>query len=359
MANENRLVFLDALRGLAIALVMMFHAYVRWPELVSFGKQFWNNRFFPNGWVGVQLFFLISGFVILMTLDRCSSFRDFILRRWLRLFPAMLLCSLIVFFSAPLFPERPLGTPVLRDLLPGLTFVEPSWWRAIIGAPQGVIEGAFWSIFVEVKFYVIFGLLYFRLGGSAAIAVLFGLYLLAPAIILAGRLPVLQDTDLSVARAIVGGASFEFFGWFAAGALFYRYFHERRPALFAAATACALIAAVLPGFTSNVSLPATVAIALFFAASVAIRPLQRVLANPVLLTLGFASYPLYLIHENTMVAMIVKLGHAAPGIPAVALPLLPMAVLVAIAWVIARYLEPAMRERLKPWYGKAREALLA
>lgn len=48
-------------------------------------------------------FFLISGFVITMSLEKCIDFGDFIFRRWLRLFPAMLIASILILITAPFF----------------------------------------------------------------------------------------------------------------------------------------------------------------------------------------------------------------------------------------------------------------
>src|SRR3982750_4409760 len=116
---RSRLQFLDGLRGVAISLVVLFHAFARWPDLV--GTRDATSSLFVEGRLGVQLFFLISGYVIFMSLERTSGVLDFLWRRWLRLFPAMLAVSVLVFVTAPLF-NRPAGQPVLRDLLPGLTF---------------------------------------------------------------------------------------------------------------------------------------------------------------------------------------------------------------------------------------------
>jgi peptidoglycan/LPS O-acetylase OafA/YrhL len=110
----------------AILLVFFFHAFVRWPDLVPYGHAYSN--IFQYGLFGVRLFFMISGFVILLTLEKRTGFVDFMLRRWLRLFPAMLIASIVLFATAPLFPERPGGMPTLRDLIPGLTLIDPVVW---------------------------------------------------------------------------------------------------------------------------------------------------------------------------------------------------------------------------------------
>ncbi len=159
-SGANRIEFLDGLRGLAVLLVILFHSYARWPELVPYGSTFSDIMLFSYGWLGVQLFFLISGFVIFMTLDRCTNLSEFFARRWLRLFPAMLICSLFIWYTAPLFPERPAGLPTIDQLIPGLTFVDPQWLQRF-GIHAKPIEGAFWSLFIEAQFYVVAGASYF------------------------------------------------------------------------------------------------------------------------------------------------------------------------------------------------------
>src|SRR3990172_280603 len=99
----KRIKYLDGFRGLAIILVILYHSFARWPEIVPYGDQFSNFFLFHSGWIGVQLFFLISGFVILMTLDKSIGFKNFITKRWLRLFPAILIATILIYFSASFF----------------------------------------------------------------------------------------------------------------------------------------------------------------------------------------------------------------------------------------------------------------
>ena len=77
----NRIQFLDGLRGIAILLVICFHSYTRWPKFVPYGHQFSDFYLFKYGYLGVQLFFLISGFVILMLLEKNKTFIQFIYKR--------------------------------------------------------------------------------------------------------------------------------------------------------------------------------------------------------------------------------------------------------------------------------------
>jgi peptidoglycan/LPS O-acetylase OafA/YrhL len=344
--GENRIGFLDGLRGIAIAWVMLFHAYVRWPEVVPYGNRYSGVPAVAYGWLGVELFFLISGFVILMTLEKSAGFRDFMTRRWLRLFPAMLVCSLLVFATAPLFPERPAGSPILRDLLPGLTFIDQTWWNLLLPTPQGVLEGAFWSLFVEMKFYLLAGFLFFTVGRARTIGALFALYALER-LVTRGVAPD-PASSMHWLALLLNLASAKYFGWFAAGALYYRYFRTGSLRLAVLAVLAALASALgQDGYQWHPELMALSVVAIFSAAMFV--PLARtLLAHPLRLFLGFVSYPLYLIHENMMVASIAKVGAFAPGLPPALMPVLPMLLVISLAWLVARFAEPRLRELLRP-----------
>jgi peptidoglycan/LPS O-acetylase OafA/YrhL len=351
-ADHHRLTFLDGLRGLAILAVILYHSYVRWPAMMPYGDKYAQVPLFSYGWLGVELFFLISGFVIFMTLEKSLNFRDFISRRWLRLFPAMLICSLAVFASASLFPERPRGVVAMRDMLPGLTFIEPSWWEVFLHSPQGLIEGAFWSLFVEVKFYFVAGLLYFFIGGRKMIVALFLLFFSATAI---GKLQHLfPAAGLRLPDLIMENSSAAQFGWFAAGALYYRYFHERKTSLLGAAILVALAAAIVTGGLKTQQTIAAVMVVAIFTAAVSISLIQSILSSKSLIFLGFISYPLYLLHENMLVAMIIKIGRATPWMPSILMPLLPIGIVIGASSLVAVYIEPWVREKLRPVYRKLR-----
>lgn len=358
--DRSRIEHLDGLRGIAILLVVLFHAYARWPALVPYGGEFKDVAVAKYGWLGVELFFMISGFVIYMTLEKCDSFRSFALKRWLRLFPAMLLVSLLIFASAALFPERPAGRPVLSDLVPGLLLVEPSWIAALVHHRQGVLEGSYWSLFVEVKFYVLFGALYFACSRRIAKLGLLAAFLASIAAAEASRhlanVPWLHVAD----RIINDELSFTYAGWFLVGVLTYEL--RRGPSAWGLCVTLGTgVLAALYGAIDHphdlTSLVGLVLVALFVGASHS-SGLRRLLSTRALLFIGFISYPLYLLHENFMVATLVKLGKAAPQVPGVLLPIVPFAMACAIAFVIARYLEPALRRLLLASIGRLRRTPL-
>jgi peptidoglycan/LPS O-acetylase OafA/YrhL len=339
-SGEQRIASLDGLRGIAITGVVLYHAYVHWAAVVPWGNAFSGKPWFAYGGLGVQLFFMISGFVIALTLRRCSSMREFILRRWLRLFPAMAIVSLLVFCTAWIFPERPLGQPSLRDLLPGLLFIEAEWLEWLPGGQKvRLLEGTFWSLFVEVKFYLIAGASYFLWGRRGMVVALVCLFVTA---------------NVSAAVPWLGGLSYvctlasaSYFGWFASGALFHSHSlsGDRRELLAAIFVGVAAAASqpsrmMYPGIFSSM-------VVLVFTSTMLSAKVRRVVSVRVLLWIGFISYPLYLVHENLVIIGILRLAKVAPSMPPILLPLLPIAAVCALAWLVAAWLEPAMRAWLR------------
>jgi peptidoglycan/LPS O-acetylase OafA/YrhL len=362
-ASKSRIDFIDGLRGVAILAVIFYHAFVRWPDLYVYGNKFVGNPVLDTGIAGVNLFFIVSGFVILMTLRKCDGFFDFIARRWYRLFPAMFLCSVLVLLTSGLFPERPRGAIDFWDLLPGLTFVGDGagvhyLWDPLtnlFGVHVSSIEAAFWSLYVEVRFYIIFGLAYFFLSERAGIGLVFFVWLL-------GQLSSFSENHLnshfgpwdigrhifSATHEILSATGIEWitgfldsaaYGFFATGALFFLFHVARNPQVFWLAVATGLLSSVSLSSVINADLVLTLLFILAMSSSL----LRNVLGSKALLIVGFVSYPLYLLHENMMVAMIVKIGRAFPEMPAILIPLLPICVVFSLAWVIAEYAEPATK----------------
>jgi peptidoglycan/LPS O-acetylase OafA/YrhL len=70
------------------------------------------------------------------------------------------------------------------------------------------------------------------------------------------------------------------------------------------------------------------------------------LSRQILLLLGFVSYPLYLTHENFMIAIIIKLNRVFTVIPSPLLPLLTVIALTTMAYIIANFLETPLRKML-------------
>ncbi len=143
---------LDTLRGVAIVLVL-FHNLSIFASSGTLSEKLWN-AFVESGWIGVQLFFVLSGFLITGILlddrDKPRGIRVFYIRRFLRIFP-LYYAVLIVYFIVlpPFFPvlQRPLSETVWYWLYLS------NWSWLFYGVLPGV--GHLWSLAVEEQFYIV------------------------------------------------------------------------------------------------------------------------------------------------------------------------------------------------------------
>jgi peptidoglycan/LPS O-acetylase OafA/YrhL len=152
--SKNRIAYLDGLRGVAILSVVAFHFYAG-PDspvagfiLVKYGK------------LGVMLFFAISGFVISQSLHNSGSPKIFAIKRFARLFPAMLLCASLTFAFSFVSPQTYYSS--INNFLPSLTFIEPRVFNAIFQVDSFQwMDPSYWTMFTEMRFYAIAAILYF------------------------------------------------------------------------------------------------------------------------------------------------------------------------------------------------------
>jgi peptidoglycan/LPS O-acetylase OafA/YrhL len=357
--GQERIGYLDGLRGLAILLTAAWHYLGPIYQMhLPYGRAF---EWWPGvryGWAGVNLFFLISGYVIFITLERCTGFVDFILRRWLRLFPAMLVATLVIYVArAPMGDAMPGGYAQPADLLPGLTLTNPFYYRHF-GLPAHSLDGAFWSLYVEAAFYVVIGLAFFRIGWARSVALLLVLYALS--LIVPHAVNRFHIGWAKVPALLFYHAGFQNFGWFASGALFLKARVHSDRGLFWMAVAiglCSAMTTVLPGGMEKGARAALFAGIALFAAVQSWSPLQRALETKAMLWLGFLSYPFYLLHSAIGVGLIARIGPSVPGLPAIVAPLLVLALMIGIAWIIAAKIEPPIARLLRPATDAVRRLL--
>ena len=343
-ASKKRILVLDGLRGLAILLVLLFHGYSVWSAYYPYKRQFSEIILFKYGSLGVQLFFLISGFVILMSVEKTTNYWKFLKKRWIRLFPSMLICSLLVYLTANFFYERPFGIPELKSLLPGITFINNGILEMIFKTDFPVLELSFWSLYVEVKFYIIFGALYFMFNRKIALLGIFLLYLSACILQIFIFHNLIHESGLL--KTYIG--SFIHFGWFVAGALTYMYYQkpDKKTLLAIIFTVlCSLFYAYK--FQDLTLLIYLIVVTLVFFAALFWEKFGAIFCTRFFTFIGFISYPLYLLHENMLIASIIKIHKYLPQIPYFLLPILSSIFIIAIAYIVAKYLEPILQKQLK------------
>jgi len=148
--NLNRQYYpvLDGIRGFAILLVIFYH---------NFG--FINYFFF--GWLGVDLFFVLSGYLItdilLKTLGTKNYLRNFYMRRILRIFPLYyfsLILFLLIVPNFPNFPNIPIDFSYYTQNQLWLWTYLQNWLYIFIPTNTTNALHHFWSLAVEEQFYI-------------------------------------------------------------------------------------------------------------------------------------------------------------------------------------------------------------
>ncbi|WP_371154026.1 acyltransferase family protein [Jannaschia sp. 2305UL9-9] len=169
MTEKDRFAAVDGLRMVAILWVAIYHYAVFWTpagkgdNLIPYGDALAWIPLAAVGGLGVSLFFIISGFVITLSLDRCENLRSFAALRVLRLWPTLFVCATLTFVVTSLFGPAELSRDWVEYLI-SLTFVPPLHAGKIIGLSDlQWLDGAYWSLWVEVRFYAIAAVLHFGL----------------------------------------------------------------------------------------------------------------------------------------------------------------------------------------------------
>ncbi len=159
--HSDRIELLDSFRAISILSVMLFHYFSRWcnSNLYPYGDQY---DFFKYGYLGVHFFFIISGFVIYYSLERTDSILTFFKKRFIRLFPPILIASILTYITFLLFDKKHLfpDSHSLKHLITSITFMSPDFLH-YFGIETEYLNGSYWSLWPEVTFYLYASLIYF------------------------------------------------------------------------------------------------------------------------------------------------------------------------------------------------------
>ncbi|MFC5145830.1 acyltransferase family protein [Streptomyces aureoversilis] len=340
---KSRLYALDGLRLIAALMVVAFHllAYDGTGWTTSVKEHFPSTYLFSYyGWLGVQLFFLISGFVICMS---CwgKSVGDFAISRMTRLYPAYWFAVLATAFALWLSPGVR-DVPTLSNLAVNLTMLQD---------PLNVdrVDSVYWSLWVEVRFYLLFilvarkGLTYRRLVIFCLVWVVAGLFA--------------SKVHNNLLDAVVMPENCWYF--IAGIALYLIYRFKPNALLWSIVLGCFLLGQhflvaahkanqYYAGFKAPVW-PALILLAVIFAVMAAVATgLTNWITWGWLPTAGTLTYPLYLLHEDIGWIFI---RHTERRLhPYVILAIL-LTVLLIASWLVHRYVERPlglwMRKKLK------------
>lgn len=154
--RRPRLYIIDALRLFAAVMVALHHYVGTWrvnqPTNVIWGRPVSHImptvfHFAAYGWIGVEIFFVISGFVICMSCWGRRP-RDFFVSRVIRLYPAywfgVVFTTVVLSVWPAIWPK-----PTMRQAFFNLSMLQS-------GSRIGNVDGVYWTLWSELRFYLIF-----------------------------------------------------------------------------------------------------------------------------------------------------------------------------------------------------------
>jgi peptidoglycan/LPS O-acetylase OafA/YrhL len=293
------------------------------------------------GWVGVEIFFVLSGYVIAFSAEGKTA-RAFAVSRFWRLYPAVWICAPLTLLAVVLLAQIGVAPFALAE-------VPNRFLRTITLWPSGPwIEGVYWTLGIELAFYaLVFSLLAMRSFDRLP-------WLLAAiglASVLAIPLKDMISPRLAELLLLRHGC------FFAIGGMFYLASKQKLPLwqwvllLVFVAAGCFEIQRSALATEQSGSVP--IAARLMATAAIGLAPryneaiLQRFPAGITGLArkVGLATYPLYLLHDVIGLAVLRWLIKAGLG-PMVAL-ILALASVIALSFAVALVAEPHLKRSLR------------
>ncbi|CAH0209132.1 acyltransferase family protein [Pseudomonas brassicacearum] len=289
--NQKRINEIDLLRFIAAMAVVFFHYTFRgyaadgksllpYPLLAPVAKY---------GYLGVELFFMISGFVIMMTAGS-EGFRRFLISRAVRLYPAFWVCCSITFLVTLVLGGDRFSATV-PQYLGNLTLMGDFF-------DIRPIDGVYWSLFIEIRFYFLITLVLLLRKLHRIEALLCAWLVLSVA---------LEFTD---ARGWRRFFVTEYSTYFIAGAMFYQVWLNGASKLRCATIISSCAFAIYQGINMlprlerhyqvefNIFIVAATIFIYYVVMGLVAKKKMGWMAGRRWIVLGVITYPLYLLHQN-------------------------------------------------------------
>ncbi len=292
IVREQNLAFIDALRGLAILMVIVTHVSPATPGVSSL-----VSNLCSYGRMGVQLFFVLSAFTLCLTfagrMNEPYAVKKFYIRRYLRIAPMYYLG--ILFYTGLLIANHGVESVSFANLASHFLLLH----GLNMAAFNNVVPGG-WSIGVEFLFYLIFPFIFRKVYSSRNTLLTTLFFSIVVSFCLYSYL-------VFVAKIDVNAYSLGYWNFinqlpvFIIGFYLYFHFNSRREyntillcLIFLGATAASLLLYMLKPLFSTVLIP--IASAVSFYALTFLFSRYRFLANRLLQEIGKVSFSMYLIH---------------------------------------------------------------
>lgn len=308
MSNQSEIVGIQYLRGIAACAVVLDHSSAMAAFDKYFGHELWGG-FLEKGAMGVDLFFLISGFIIaIVSLERTTTAPavaagEFARRRAFRILPMMWLA---VFSYA-----------VLRTFVGG--YSDPwSYVRAMLVWPVGDLEpNTVWTLRHEAIFYGLFALTFL---GRRWLRPLLALWVASPFVYAAMGFAPDGSTLSALLRTITHPANIEFGTGLAIGLVWVRWLHAytiKTPGLLVLSSIYFAVAIAI-GNALDLRpdrVPDTLISAAIFAPLMLVAATAKCATNNLGLLLGNASFSVYLFHPHVVSGSLRIWSAIAPETP--------------------------------------------
>ncbi len=309
-----------------------------------------------HGPAGVDIFFVISGFVMAVSAERLRSrqhpARLFLWRRMIRIVPLYWLLTVVRYVAAWVRPTLSVhGRPALRELVGSLAFVP---YRGLDGQVHPLLPVG-WTLSFEMMFYLLFAAALAVRGGYATV--------LAPTIFLLAAANVLREPSWPVWTALVNPIVLEFLAGVGVGVLVLR---ERLPRRWTG-VAMAVAGLVVLGFM--IPSPPAISRPLVWGTGATALVLGMVVLEPVvgprlpgwLLALGDASYSIYLMQsfvfpplDGLLARVAPKMVHQRPEMAGLLVIVSGVACSAGAGWLVYRSVEQPLGRLLRGRAGVER-----
>lgn len=342
--NNKRIYQIDLFRFLAALSVVFYHYLFRgyMAENASNLRFDEIGSYFKYGYLGVDLFFIISGFVITLSI-KSRSLKSFCISRITRLYPSywlsVIITSLvIIFFGAPRF------TVSLDQILLNLTMFQDN-----LNIPS--VDGVYWSLFVEMKFYIFIIGTYLVLNKIKEIKLDYVIYTW-----LALSIAYIFFNDIFIMKVLGFFLILEWSSYFIAGMIFYQIFKNKLNTKYLLLLCICLVISIFIALTriedkelhyNTTFSPLYISVFIFFFYILMLLVSMGKLTlinSPKLIKFGLLTYPLYLLHQNIGYIIFNKLG--ADSNKYIVLQL-TTAVILLFSYIISVFYEPKVANFLK------------
>lgn len=329
---------IDAIRGIAALFVVLFHYTLRKPQ-AQLG--------FYLGVSCVDIFFLLSGFVIFFSLDRVQNWKEFLWKRFTRLYPAYWICMLITGSVLYYYFDSKSPSPFLWRFLTNMTMFQ-SWFN------QKDLDGPYWTLIIELQFYILMALFlslnYLKKFIDLGIFIVLGCFIYG-----------LDNSHIYFSNF------YNFLGKYIplinhfpvtfAGVLFYflsKDFKNTKIYIYLIITFLVQLTLFNDGGRAHMYMPfeqyiLTLSCYYILMALLIVHKINFIALKP-LLFLGKISYPLYLLHQYlglwVMIPILTKTYHIHFWWACA----ISIFVIIIISYLINKFIEIPINQRLNKWY---------